>query len=258
MCALLWYAIKFRTFSQKYEIYEIKSRTKISAITVVPGPKLQRELNDVLLRFRRQPVAVVCDIAEMYLRIGLAPEEHSSHRFLWRDCNLDQPVSEFEFNRVVFGVIASPFLAQFVSQQHAKALATELPLAADTMLRSTYSDDSMDSATNDEEAILLYKQLCELWERSGMKAKKWLSNSVAVLNQVPPEDRALEINLDNIELLSAGLEKSGRIVAFCDWNARFCDQKTLCSRNFAPKTRRPGASLRPDEHFSRPDSENKN
>ena len=23
-----------------------------------------------------------------------------------------------------------------------------------------------------------------------------------------------------------GLEKSGRIVAFCDWNARFCDQKT--------------------------------
>ena len=56
----------------------------------------------------------------------------------------------------------------------------------------------------------------------------------------------------------SGLEKSGRIVAFCDWNARFCNQKTWCSRNFAPKTRRPGASLRPDEHSSRPDSENKN
>ena len=56
---------------------------------------------------------------------------------------------------------------------------------------------------------------------------------------------------------NSGLEKSGRIVAFCDWNAKFCDQKTLCSRNVAPKTRRPGASLRPDEHSSRPDSENK-
>ena len=55
-----------------------------------------------------------------------------------------------------------------------------------------------------------------------------------------------------------GLEKSGRIVAFCDWNARFCDQKTWCSRNFAPKTRKPGASLGPDENSSRPDSENKN
>ena len=56
----------------------------------------------------------------------------------------------------------------------------------------------------------------------------------------------------------SGLEKSVRIVAFCDWKARFCDQKTWCSRNFAPKTRRPGASLWPDEHSSRPDSENKN
>ena len=48
------------------------------------------------------------------------------------------------------------------------------------------------------------------------------------------------------------------VVAFCDCNARFCDQKTWCSRNFAPKTRRLGTSLRPDEHSSRPDSENKN
>ena len=35
-------------------------------------PKLQRELFDVLLRFTRQLVALVCDIAEMYLRIGIA------------------------------------------------------------------------------------------------------------------------------------------------------------------------------------------
>ena len=43
----------------------------------------------------------------------------------------------------------------------------------------------------------------------------------------------------------SGLKKSGRVVAFCDWKARFCDQKIWCSRNYAPKTRRPGASLRP-------------
>ena len=32
---MLQNATKFRTFSQKYEQYEIKSRTKISAITVL-------------------------------------------------------------------------------------------------------------------------------------------------------------------------------------------------------------------------------
>ena len=50
-------------------------------------PKLQRDLFDVLLRFRRQPVAVVCAIAEMYLRIGIAHEDQPFHRFLWRGIN---------------------------------------------------------------------------------------------------------------------------------------------------------------------------
>lgn len=39
------------------------------------GPKLQRDLFDVLLRFRRFPVAIVCDIAEMCLRIGILQED---------------------------------------------------------------------------------------------------------------------------------------------------------------------------------------
>ena len=39
--------------------------------TIYQGPKLQRELSDVLLRFRKYQVCVTCDIAEMYLRIGL-------------------------------------------------------------------------------------------------------------------------------------------------------------------------------------------
>lgn len=51
---------------------------------IYQGPKFQQDLFDVLLRFRRIPVAVVCDIAEMYLRIGIAPEDKPFHRFLWR------------------------------------------------------------------------------------------------------------------------------------------------------------------------------
>ena len=42
---------------------------------IQPGPKLQQDLVDVLLRFRRYPVALVCDIAEMYLRIGVHPQD---------------------------------------------------------------------------------------------------------------------------------------------------------------------------------------
>ena len=49
---------------------------------ICPGPKLQRDLFHVMLRFRKNPVALVCDIAEMYLRIEVAPEDRPFHRFL--------------------------------------------------------------------------------------------------------------------------------------------------------------------------------
>ena len=51
------------------------------------GPKLQKDLFDVLLRFKKLPVAVVCDIAEMHLQIKLYPSDRSCQRILWR--NLD-------------------------------------------------------------------------------------------------------------------------------------------------------------------------
>ena len=46
------------------------------------GPKLQRDLNNVLLRFRRNPVAIVCDISEMYLRVEISPKDRYYHGFL--------------------------------------------------------------------------------------------------------------------------------------------------------------------------------
>ena len=72
------------------------------------GPKLQRELFDVLLRFRRSRIAVVCDVAEMYLQIELRKEDRPFHRFLWRDME-NRPADEYEFNRLVFGVNSCPF-----------------------------------------------------------------------------------------------------------------------------------------------------
>lgn len=162
---------------------------------IYQGPKLQRELFDVLLRFRRYRVALVCDIAEMYLRIQLCPEDRSCHRFLWRDLDTGRRPIEYEFSRLVFGINASPFLAQFVSQHHARLFEQNYPRAAETILKSTYMDDSMDSVMSETEAIDLYKQLSELWNKAGMHAHKWLSNSEVVLQVIPSQDRACQLEL---------------------------------------------------------------
>ena len=157
--------------------------------TIHQGPKLQQDLSNVLLRFRKYPVAVVCDISEMYLQIQLEKSDRPYHRFLWRKNPCTQP-DIYEFSRVVFGVNCSPFLAQLVTQTHAKRLVNEHPEAADTVLESTYMDDSLDSAPTEEAAVALYEQLMALWKKAGMHARKWLSNSRNVLAKIPEEDRA--------------------------------------------------------------------
>lgn len=50
-----------------------------------PGPKLQKDLVDVLTRFRRAPVALSADISEMFLQVELQNKDRQYHRFLWRD-----------------------------------------------------------------------------------------------------------------------------------------------------------------------------
>lgn len=74
--------------------------------------------------------------------------DRAYHRFLWLlaareiDGKLCPSVrghwtkpkpDEYEFNRVVFGVNSSPFLAQFVRQQLVKDDVNSFPLAADTL-----------------------------------------------------------------------------------------------------------------------------
>ncbi|XP_061190177.1 uncharacterized protein LOC133198039 [Saccostrea echinata] len=120
------------------------------------GPQLQNELFNVLLRFRRNSVALVCDIAEMYLRIKVPLEDRPYQRFLWHDMMLDARPDVYEFSSVVFGINSSPFQVQLVAQTHAEINRENYPMAAETVLKSTYMDDSMDSVSSEEDGIKLY------------------------------------------------------------------------------------------------------
>ena len=160
-----------------------------------PGPKLQNSLFDVLLRFRRFPVAVACDVSEMYLQIRIPPEDRPKFRFLWRNLEVDRKPDIYEFDRVVFGDASAPFRAQYVSQENARIHREEFPLAAATVTKSTYMDDSLDSVRDEQTAVQLVQELQDLWAKAGMKARKWLSNSPEVLAVIPKELRAFEIDL---------------------------------------------------------------
>ena len=92
--------------------------------TTWPGPKLQREMVDVLTRFRRAPVALLADISEMFLQVELQYKDRPFHRFLWRDFDMSRDPDVYEFQRLLFGNTASPFYSQYILQTHAKTPAS--------------------------------------------------------------------------------------------------------------------------------------
>ncbi|XP_071854647.1 uncharacterized protein [Apostichopus japonicus] len=80
------------------------------------GPKLHRELFDVLLRFRHYKVALICDISEMYMQIKVAKVDISMLRFfLWDENHTDEP-DVYEFKILPFRVHVAPLIGQYVAQ----------------------------------------------------------------------------------------------------------------------------------------------
>ena len=59
------------------------------------GPKLQRDVCDVILAFRCHQVVFTTDICKMYRQILVAPSDCKFQHILWR-FDSDQPVQEYE------------------------------------------------------------------------------------------------------------------------------------------------------------------
>lgn len=75
-------------------------------------------------------------------------------------------------------------------------------MAGETVLKSTYMDDSMDSVSNEAQGVELYRQLSLLLTKAGMHGRKWLSNSSTLLRYIPVQDRKAEVDLDSEQLPS--------------------------------------------------------
>jgi len=110
----------------------------------------------------------------MHLRIWISLSSRPFHRFFWRDVDQSRPPDVNQFIILVFGVNSCPYQTQFVSQKHARENQEYYPKAAETILKSTYMDDNMDSSPSKEVCIKLYEELSALRGSAGMHARKWL------------------------------------------------------------------------------------
>ena len=164
---------------------------------LLAGPNLLNDLPTVLTRFRRNRIAIGCDIGEMFLRIKLHPDDKKYHRFFWLTDPEDMSsVAQFQFSSHVFGNKASPNVACYTIKSHAVDNKDKFPLAHETVVKSTIMDDSLDSVNSQQAGIQLVKELTELFKLCSMRVHKWIASDEKVLLTIPVEDRSKDIDIN--------------------------------------------------------------
>ena len=159
------------------------------------GPKLQLDLMNILVCFRKKKIALVCDISQMYLQIGVLEHDRKCLRFLWQE---EDETIVYQFNRLVFGLNCSPFLAQFILRLNADLHSESFPLASAVINNATYMDDSLVSVDTIEEGKALVGQLDGLLGHAGMVPCKYTSNESITLEEIETERKSqTQIGLAN-------------------------------------------------------------
>ncbi|KAG7294774.1 hypothetical protein JYU34_022856 [Plutella xylostella] len=93
------------------------------------GPNLQKDLFDLILKWRIHQFAFTADIEKMYRQILVHPDDQQYQMIIWRD-SPNQPLQEYQLGTVTYGCCSSPFIAMMTLQH----LANEESSNYSTML----------------------------------------------------------------------------------------------------------------------------
>ncbi|XP_019211648.1 uncharacterized protein LOC109200512 [Oreochromis niloticus] len=165
---------------------------------LLTGPELTNSLVGVLCRFRKGPVAVMCDIERMFHQFRVREEDQDYFRFLWWDNgDFNSTPSVYRMRVHLFGAASSPACANFGLKYIAAQGQGKFSEATIRFIeRNFYVDDGLISFHSEEEAIRLVKEAKELCRTGGLRLHKFVSNSKQVLNSLPEEDCAETVRKD--------------------------------------------------------------
>lgn len=144
---------------------------------------LQRDLFDIILRFRRHKTAISADIKKMYRQIGVVEKQWNLQRIFWRR-DKSQPLKEYQIITVIYGLKSSPYLAVQSMLTGAHEMLSQYPEAVQIIQNDFYMDDCASGTEKEEHAIKLAKEIKLVLEHSNLPLCKWRSNSEKLVREL--------------------------------------------------------------------------
>ncbi|GFY11820.1 integrase catalytic domain-containing protein [Trichonephila clavipes] len=145
------------------------------------GVNLNPNILDLLISFRSNKIAVLADVEKAFLQISLAPKDRDVVRFLIDDG--ENGVQVYRFNRVLFGVNASPFLLAATIKTHIGKYMEKYPDTVRTLDHCFYVDDLVTGEDDAKSAFDLSSKAAKIMSEAGMNLRKWISNDCELMKQ---------------------------------------------------------------------------
>lgn len=162
---------------------------------LLKGPDQLNSLIGVLTRFRKDEVAVTCDIEQMFHSFYVDCKHRDFLRFLWfQDNDLTKPIVDYHMDVHLFGAASSPGIANFCLHHTAETHREEYGNdAANFLQKDFYVDDGLISLPSVEQAVKLMKDTQTICAKNNLRLHKFASNKKEVLAALHVNDLAKDL-----------------------------------------------------------------
>ena len=218
-------------------VFDCSARCYDTALNdhLLQGPDYMNNLTGVLSRFRKESIAVTCDIERMFHRFKVNVEDRDYLRFLWwPDGDTSKPVKVYRMKVHIFGAKSSPACANFALKQLAKDNQSETSdMVYNFITRDFYVDDGLHSSSTVEEAVELSQGAREVCQKGNIRLHKFASNSREVMEAIPMSERSK--NMENRDLAwNLPVERTLGV----EWNLELDNFQFCIALKESPVTRR--------------------
>ena len=176
---------------------------------LLTGSDLMNSLLGVLIRFRQENIAIMCDIEQMFHLFHVDPKHRLFLRFLSKDNYPSKEIVEFKMSVDLFG--NGPVLHEVATFGLRKT--TGVNHDREFVNRDFYVGDGQTSCHTECEAINLVEGAQMMLSTANLHLHKVASNSTPVMEALPAEDRAKDLDVTSAtwmwhpaNVLSASIE----------------------------------------------------
>ncbi|XP_075979929.1 uncharacterized protein LOC142979055 [Anticarsia gemmatalis] len=147
------------------------------------GPNLQKDLQELLLKWRIYRYAYTADIEKMYRQIYVAKEDQKLQQIIWREQS-NKPLKSYQLTTVTYGTKSAPFLAMMSLRQLASDEEQRFPQAAKSLREDFYMDDYVSGSHSIEQGKSQIAEIISCLSSGGFSLRKWSSNDKSILENV--------------------------------------------------------------------------